>query len=312
MIHEFPGLEIRHVRPDEREALIRFWLEHFPCSYECFARVFEQPWYRDADCLIAVDAEGIAASVYAERRTYEWFGNSFVCAAIGEVVTANRWRRRGVSSALLSRSIGEMERDGVACSLLMTGIPALYAKLGWESISLPRLKVRASASGEEPLVSLLPVEPLPPAVERLYEGCPHRRLHFPRPSVFFTTYAAWSWRFDRKEAAFLLVEKPGAGYGVVSLGEGEKARLEELRAADLNSELAIIHAACQWAVRRNLPWLSLGFMPQFVEPASLPNIEPAQRADYMIRRVGMPKADYEAIKASLADGSSTLWDADEF
>ncbi len=305
--------KIRPVTPQERDELIRFWMPHFSCSYECLERPMRLPWYSDHHCLIIRDDEGVISAAVCERRTYEWLGRSVACGAVGEVATAERGRGRGLASMILRRHIEAMESDGTEFSLLMTGVPELYSKLGWEHISLPRLRVRLVPSADWPDALELPATPIPEEVKRLYRDCPRRPLHFPRPEIYWQAYAGWSWENDRPNARMLLL--PGEAYAAVFRRGDGSVWVDELRAMDASAELRALSACARWAIDKGAEVMDLRFTPQFLTPdhlTRLGEIERYARTDWMIRRVNMPPGDYADLIEALQNGAAALWDVDEF
>jgi predicted acetyltransferase len=250
------------------------------------------------------------------------------------VATADRFRRRGIATAVLEGSLVLMERDRVDFSLLMTGIPRLYTKLGWEPVMLPWLRIRcnrgiggleeSTADGKRArngtrgiCVEELSALPVRAPVLSLYENAPHRPLHFSRPRRYFETYAAWSWANERLDPRILLLSRQETweGYAVLSLGGEDQVRVDELRALDARAETELVRAAIAWASLRDRSEVELHFMPQFLREDDLAgpySLDRTARTDFMIRRIAMPECEYDALKASLECGESVLWDGDDF
>lgn len=310
---DIDGLGIRPVVPGEHDALIRFWTGHFGGWYDCFARMLMQPWYRHENCLVAVEGDEIVASVMTERRTFEWRGVPVVCGAISQVATAERWRRKGVATELLRRSIEAIESDKAAFSALMTDVPSLFRRLGWETVNSPRFRLPVSDYRGVAEVEEIGLTPLPAVVPRIYEDSSRRELYFPRPRVYFQTYVGWTWTSDR-QGAEALIAPDEAGYAIVGLRGKEEVYVEEAFSDGAATELMLIRAAANWAARRGRTTLTFGFMPQHLNLSYLIGAERFELAPYvyMIRRMAMREKAYAELKNSLESGTSVLWDADEF
>lgn len=57
--------------------------------------------------------------------------------AVSGVATLPEWRGRGLASAVMERAVAEMAARRVPLSLLMTGSPSFYARLGWSRWAPP-------------------------------------------------------------------------------------------------------------------------------------------------------------------------------
>jgi predicted N-acetyltransferase YhbS len=312
--------ELRGLRPDEHDAALDLWGEVFgDDSRDYFVHYFTaDPDYRDDDCRVAVVDGALAAAVHICRRRMEWDGREILCGAIANVATRNQYRRQGLSRDLLRQAILRMEGEQFAFSMLFTGRYGHYGALGWELVATPRLQLTLPASQTLPEgVRLVNPTPLPPAVPRLYQTCPHRPLHLIRPDDYFAHWPGWFWRQDRGTQILLLGDEGAeTGYAVLNPRGGDEAPcVNELRAVDGTAEAVLLTAAAGLARERGSETLELPFLPQFggqQVAARVGEASPEQDSFMMLRRVTVSPEEMERIKQSYASGAAQFWRGDDF
>jgi predicted acetyltransferase len=74
----------------------------------------------------------IVSHVGMKYYSLNFLGQIFKVSLIGGVCTLDTCRGKGLASILLKDCIAKMEKDHVDISLLWTGSPDFYARLGWE------------------------------------------------------------------------------------------------------------------------------------------------------------------------------------
>lgn len=126
-----PFLDLMEAAFDER-ALFDLYLEH-------------DPLLRFEDTLVACDGDRLVASVQIFTRTIRVRGEALLLGGIGSVATHPDYERRGAATAVLRRAIAEMERRGMALSLLFTMRTSFYERLDWTRIDHPMWVVHAGA-----------------------------------------------------------------------------------------------------------------------------------------------------------------------
>jgi GNAT superfamily N-acetyltransferase len=324
--------ELRGLRPEERGEAIALWVEVFGDeSGEYFARYFEadpEPgthergeWVADADCHVAVADGRLVSAVHVCRRRLLWSrGDSeLLCGAVANVATRPEYRRRGLSRALLRRSVAAMEQDGFAFSMLLTGSFSHYAAVGWEATPVPHRAVSLFPDPPEPEqpVHVLPPVPIPAVARSLYDTLPLRPLHLRRTAPHWDGWVARYWQ-PSGEAALLLAGPPGdeTGYAVLLARPHRKStRVHELRARDAAAEDDLLRAAARWAVERGHETLYLSFVPQHLaegDLAAIGGVAGVWDEGLMLRSVRLPSAEMARVRNAYTTGAAQLWWADDF
>jgi GNAT superfamily N-acetyltransferase len=227
--------EIRQARTwAERESCLMLWSSVFPED----ASYFAERLAAEADCglettwMALVDGQTVSA---AQVFPY-WarFGKASVrMGGIGNVATRPDYRGRGLAQAILNAQVHWMGENGVAASVLYTGIPAFYEALGW------RIAHREVLVVEGPALAALDAEP-PTFYEvspfhatdaeevcRLYEAFNAGR---PGSRIRDLPYAQASFDRTVRRGKFLLARRNGrlAGYVRAVLGPEKTVQVCEL------------------------------------------------------------------------------------
>ncbi|MGM9988212.1 MAG: enhanced intracellular survival protein Eis [Bacillaceae bacterium] len=128
-----------------RESELEQWFDH--CVYvfnegqydEVFRNRFVNHYYQDPTAsleriFVAVDDGEIASTVRIFKREIFIEDTLLSMGGIGEVSTKPQYRGQGIASKLMKMAIEKMKEEHLEISLLGTGVPSFYEKLGWKSI----------------------------------------------------------------------------------------------------------------------------------------------------------------------------------
>ncbi len=139
------GLELRPVAPDQHEAIWRANREAFRDhwggadeSLEMMQRILDDPDTDTSLWLIAWDGDEIAGGVWNEIRPHENEALGVRRGWLGSVFTRRPWRKRGLASALIGRSLELLRDRGMTAAMLgvdadnPTGALGLYEAAGFE------------------------------------------------------------------------------------------------------------------------------------------------------------------------------------
>lgn len=302
----------RPVETDDQAEALDLWHTGFDVSRAYFARYFAaDPWYQPGDSFGAwVDGELVSA-VHLCRRPLSWNGGSLLCGGIANVATLPGHRKNGLSRRLLSLAIERMEAGGFAFSLLGTGVPDHYARLGWELIELPRFQITLSAGITPTNGGLEPAKPTD-AVTALYEREP-RPLQQERPPLYFENWVGWHWA----SGGALQINAPGASYLVLKAPEAsdQSITVEEWRAGNAAAEEALLRQAIQQAQMRGKDRVAFDAMPQHTALSALEalgTVEKTHSWGQMIRNVGLSEREYAQVKEAYLSCRAAWWAADGF
>ena len=129
-------VEVRGLKDwDEYEEMLQTVAAGFGHEVEAVRRRFERhPPYRLEDTRVTLVDGRIVSVVHVHRlRVRGRGGEAWLMGGIGEVATHPEHRRRGYATLALGDAIAHMERVGCQFSMLGTGLPALYRRLGWRA-----------------------------------------------------------------------------------------------------------------------------------------------------------------------------------
>jgi len=138
-------MEFRAARETERDEVLDL-LAVWYGDREFFARYNQNdPTFRDALCLVAVDAGRIVSTVQIFDRKVNLAGQTVPMGGIGSVFTREDYRHRSVASSLMRLAVDTMERERFEVSLLFAERLTFYNQFGWREIERS-LTVLANAS----------------------------------------------------------------------------------------------------------------------------------------------------------------------
>jgi GNAT superfamily N-acetyltransferase len=128
-----PDLELRTIRPHERDAVLDLlgeWLN----DRAFFARYFDHdPGFSDDLCFVASDNGRIVSTLQVFRKPVRVNGAVVQVGGVGNVFTTEGYRERGLASQLLTRAVAAMDEREFDLSLLFAVRLAFYGHLGWHS-----------------------------------------------------------------------------------------------------------------------------------------------------------------------------------
>ena len=139
------GIELRPVTPDQHETIWRANREAFRDhwggsdeSLEQLQRILSDPDTDTALWLTAWDGDEVAGGVWKEIRPAENEGLGLRRGWLNAVYTRRPWRKRGLASALVGRSLTLLRERGMTSAILgvdadnPTGANGLYEAAGFE------------------------------------------------------------------------------------------------------------------------------------------------------------------------------------
>jgi predicted N-acetyltransferase YhbS len=125
---------IRSLIDGEQDACLDLWdvaFEGAPRAY--FERYFQDPHWHLQDTVVCEEEGRLVSAVHVVRRVVETRQGRRNMAGIANVSTHPDFRGGGRSTACLTETIARMGADPTLdFSLLGTGIPDFYARLGWK------------------------------------------------------------------------------------------------------------------------------------------------------------------------------------
>src|SRR5271169_3506926 len=124
-------LQFRTIQPRERDAVLDLLGQWFG-DRAFFARYFRHdPTFRDDLCFVALDNGRIVSTLQVFGKRVRLDGAVVEVGGVGNVFTEERYRERGVASALLTRAIAAMDQHGFDLSLLFAVRLPFYSRHGW-------------------------------------------------------------------------------------------------------------------------------------------------------------------------------------
>lgn len=102
---------------------------------------YEDPGFRPEQSLVAEADGALVAHVRLFPRTLRIGEARLPVLGVGNVVTAREWRERGHLRRFLSRVLHRAEREPYAFALLWTYLPQIYARQGFETMTVPTTSV---------------------------------------------------------------------------------------------------------------------------------------------------------------------------
>ena len=127
----------RALHPSEQPECLQLWTQVFTPNEDYFLRYFQDPlWKPDYTRVCEVDGR-LVAGVQIVRRAVRLNGHSVWMAGIANVATLPNYRGHGFASQLMRDAHEVIDSEDFLFGLLFTGIHDFYARLGWESLTLP-------------------------------------------------------------------------------------------------------------------------------------------------------------------------------
>jgi predicted N-acetyltransferase YhbS len=162
-------VEYRALGAHEREPLLDL-LEAAFDERDVFSLYLDaDPALGPGDTLVAVEGDRPVACVQIFTKRIRLGGETITLGGIGSVATHPERERRGLATRLLERAIAEMQRRGMALSLLFTGRISFYERLDWVQLPFAGWSLRRSGSLDLPMRRFELARDLAP-VRDLYEA----------------------------------------------------------------------------------------------------------------------------------------------
>jgi len=200
--------EFRTIRRHERDAVLDL-LAQWLGDREFFARYFRNdPSFRDDLCFVAVDNGRIVSTLQVFSKRIRVNGAVLEVGGVGNVFTTQRYRERGLASALLTRAIETMDEVGFDLSLLFAVRLLFYSRHGWQSHLRHLLFVDAAdVDGSGPYAIAPFAASDLPAVMDIYE---QYNAGFNGPTVRDLTYWRGQLRYAGNPNEDFLVARAGS------------------------------------------------------------------------------------------------------
>lgn len=218
-----PNSEIRAIRPEEKEECIALWCAVWPGDNDSyFRRYFEAdvdwlPYYTQ----VAVMDGRLVSAAHICKRTVACGPFQLTMGGIANVATLPDYRGRGLNTACLRRAIEVMEGDAMDFSLLFTGINDYYARLGYTTLSAPRLRAVILPRRPAAPDGIVVREAAPQDLEEIHAI--YDRFNMDRPIAVRRSPAYWrDWiglkpeRMDAGGAHLVAADEKGALLGYVA------------------------------------------------------------------------------------------------
>src|SRR5208283_5078203 len=127
-------MEVRAAHHGERDEVLDL-LSRWYDDRAFFARYNQNdPSFRDALCLVARDGGRLVSTVQIFDRAVNLDGQSVPMGGIGSVFTLEKYRHKGVASALMRLAVDAMVCEGFEVSLLFAERLTFYNQFGWREI----------------------------------------------------------------------------------------------------------------------------------------------------------------------------------
>ncbi len=314
------------MRSKEREPVLAL-LESAFGFRGIFLRYMERdPRLGPEDTLLALVEGRPVACVQIFSKWIRLRGETVGLGGIGSVATADAYRKRGLASTLVRRAIQEMERRGMALSLLFTGLLSFYQRLGFVPVPQPRRLLHRPLPPPDPdpgLGSRAFTRDDLPAVRDLYETY---SASFEASTVRDTSY--WESQLGyagNPDEDFRLAQRDGriVAYTRCIEMDGTRAAIEFARARSAAAELAALLLTLTPAARPLVcprapdPELDAALektgarLESFADPTTLWRVLDRPT---LVRLSGLPgRPEDEALLTTLAGGPRALyWPSDRF
>ncbi len=235
--------------PDEREPVLSLLHNVFGLR-DLFTRYMDHdPEFQPRDLLLAVDGGRPVACVQIFSKRIRLRRQDVALGGIGSVATLANRRGEGLATALLEHAIEDMQRRGMAISLLFTGnalIP-FYERLGWVQISLRQFILRpVEASPGIPTRALRPDDL--PRVREIYDhytaglgGCTLRDERYWSGQLRYAGAPDESFRVALRDEKVVAYARVSQLFGASVALEYARARSGAAELAELLLEAASEH-----------------------------------------------------------------------
>lgn len=228
------------VKPSQKEEVFDLWTSVFGVERWRFSSTMAaDPLRRARHTRVAVDTNGkiLAAVQIVSMRLRDGSGSDVLVGGIANVATLPTARKCGYSGTLLKQAIEVMAADGVAWSMLFTGVNAHYEKYGWQSVvrtdRVGRLRVPVQSPSKWTISQVsgpISNEPVTGVFSRIY-----RNANATRPLSAVRSVGYWDTKLGRRMERddFITVvasSRPREPFSAYACGEldGDTLRILEL------------------------------------------------------------------------------------
>ncbi len=223
-------------------------------AYRIFSSVFlGEPSFKPDNFILARETNGQLVGVMRIVEREIWVaGAKLTSGGISSVAVHPDWRRQGVCSAMMKRSVQEMSRRGMDISVLhgRKVLDGFYTRFGYRGIGR-YIDLRFIDLTESPV--LLKTEKYKPGHKKLCYRMYKKNYHS-LPGSFNRSPAIWNWLLKRIESgvfpAVITIVKSGkipAGYIVV----------KDQKLIEIAVPAKFYPAVISWFKHRNLESVSL-------------------------------------------------------
>lgn len=258
-------MEIRELRESEQEECLDLWAAAFPrTGRDYFIKYFrgDVNW-RPGDTIVCEEDGRLVSAVSIVRRNVSRGALRMSMAGIANVGTLPEARGKGHSTACLRRAIAYMEAEDFDFSLLGTGIPDYYARLGWIRTPLPAYQatIPTDAPRSDEGARSVTAADLP-AVAALYSVCnAGRPLAVERPEGYWKGWL--QVHADAIPDNLLLAETDGKATGYLRFDLSEVAlSIRELAVTNAETERRLLAAALARAGERKTIYANAFLSPE--------------------------------------------------
>lgn len=219
------------------EPLIGLWVEAFEEPAEVFTGVWRGCPAGKRESFEAYEGTSLVGSVMAYYLDVVGpSGELAEMAGVANVSTLPSARGRGVSSGLLDLAVRSFGERGCSFSMLYTGIPDHYAKVGYVGFDEPIFEVVPSGGGMVRPAEIVDMGEL----ARICALSPGKGLAMERP-------AAWWDAVVRPRLASRHTFVRGDAYAIIEGGNGDPVVFLEVE-GDPRAVMELVAGVCEWGV----------------------------------------------------------------
>ena len=264
------NVEVRALRSDEYESLMRFLERCYGHSYDFFVRAYPHLYLPGAQSLdrffIAVEDGAIVSHVGSFPMEVRVGPARVKCAGIGGVATLPEARGRGHMSRLIGEALRQMRRNGEALSILW-GDRQRYRHFGYETCGMKAelaFTLRSLEQSGVKAVACKEVSPVDPSVvEHIRKLQPLSYYHVERPRLDlvlsrqgvrafvcddgYLLARGESRNLDIAEVVSASGDEPGLVLGALQRSFGSRATIEVGVPGD-PAALRLAQAASDWHI----------------------------------------------------------------
>lgn len=241
------GFEVRSLHESEKDECIALWCNVF--KFDDNLRYFRRYLYGDIDWNPEYTQVGeldgkIVSAAHVVKRIVACGEYRLTMGGMANVSTLSEHRGNGYNTACLKQVLKVMEADAFDFSTLGTGIPAYYERLGYATLTMPRIKADIPKSLPFPSSYLTRIRPAQTldmeAIQTLYRTYnTFRSLTVQRTPIYWRDWLEIS-PLSPPEDVYVAEEERGkiVGYIKAHLDGKEGIGIAELAYADGYEEAA--------------------------------------------------------------------------